>query len=226
MTTLEKTLSGILLILIIGLIVLYVMYDSKDNQLISANAVLSEKEATIREFRTADGKTVTEKPAAEISRDDLKHYPDIVKDMKSMQVEIKRLNSIITAGFNATGKGEVIIVRDTITQNSPVSDSVQVNDGYLQLKGGINSNRFGYSYQYQDSLTFALSWKKKWLFGKETLYGTGSLSNPNAKILNQTAIKIQGARDKRFVISAGVSYDPFQNQFSPSIHAGYAIFKF
>jgi len=204
--------------------------ETKSRQLESKTSALEEKEATIREFRTASGRTATEKPTAEISNADFeKHYADIVKDLRQdMDIKLRNVVGVLKAEIEAQGKGELILVRDTIRVPGAVPmvlDSAFIDDGYLKLKGGITARTFGYNYNYSDSLIFAVHSSRKWFLGNEKLVGTGRLSNPNAKITNQTSIVIR-KRDKRFVISAGVGYNPFTNQVVPSVHAGYALFKF
>lgn len=200
-----------------------------NRKLESSAGVLQEREAQITHFKAQSGKTVGEKPAAEISKADLqKHYADITAELQDMKVEVSRLRTAVRVQFQAIGKGEAIIVRDTIRLpglQDQATDSVFVNDGYLSLKARIGP-AFRYQYAYQDSVIVAVSGKKKWLFGNEVLQGSVKFGNPNARAISQTAVVLQGARDKRFVISAGVSYDPFGNRFVPAVHAGYALFKF
>jgi hypothetical protein len=195
----------------------------------SSAAVLQEKEAEITYFKAQSGKTVGVKPAAEISKSDLqKHYSDMSADLKDMKVELSRLRTAVRLQFQAIGKGEAIIVRDTIRLpglQDQATDSVFVNDGYLSLKARIGQT-FRYKYAYQDSVIVAVSGKKKWVFGNEVLQGTVKFGNPNARAINQTAVVLQGARDKRFNVSIGAGYDPLTNQVRPGIYVGYSVFKF
>lgn len=200
-----------------------------NRKLDSSAGVLQEKEAQITYFKAQSGKTVGVKPAAEVSKADLqKHYADLTADLQDMKVELSRLRTAVKVQFQAIGKGEAIIVRDTIRLpglQDQATDSVFVNDGYLSLKARIG-DKFRYQYAYQDSVIVAVSGKKKWLFGNEVLQGSVKFGNPNARAINQTAVVLQGARDKRFVISVGASYNPFTNTLAPGVHLGYAIFKF
>lgn len=220
------------LLAILALIIAFLLWrDSRRSaKLESAQSALTEKSDSIRYFVSESGKTVSEKSAADITRDDLEeHYPDIVAELKDLKIELKNVRAVLRANIEAQGSGVVTIIRDTIrvSGTAPViQDSVNINDGYLSMAGWINGRQFRYQYAYQDSIIFSISGKKKWLFGKESLIGSARMSNPNATVLNQNAILIKEARDKRFVISVGVGYAPFSNQFSPSIHAGYALVKF
>lgn len=226
--TLPKTL---LIVAALVMVIVYLIFrlQSKSNQLDSANSALTEKEATIREFRTLQGKTATEKVTAVISTGDLKdHYPEVAKELADLKIQLRNIKGVLTASIESTGKGEVIIVRDTIRLPGAVPvvlDSVKINDGYLKFRGQAKNGMFGYSYTYQDSMTFAIARKRNWLFGKETLSGTGKLQNPNAKITNQTSIVIP-TRDKRFNISAGIGYDFYNKRAVPTVYAGYSLIKF
>lgn len=199
------------------------------NKLSRTNSVLSEKTDSIRYWRSKSGRTVSEKPAAEISKSDLqKHYSDLSADLKDMKVELSRLRTAVKVQFQAIGKGEAIIVRDTIRLlglQDQATDSVFVNDGYLSLKARIG-DKFRYQYAYQDSVIVAVSGKKKWLLGNEILQGKVKFGNPNARAISQTAVVLQGARDKRLNVSIGAGYDPFTNQVRPGIYVGYSVFKF
>jgi hypothetical protein len=202
--------------------------DTRDKML-SAQSSLSEKEATIREFRTAQGKTATEKVTAEVSKSDLKdHYPEVTKELADLKIQLRNLKGVLTASIAANGKGEVIIVRDTIRVAGAfpvVLDSVKINDGYLRFKGQAKNGMFGYAYSYADSITFAVHTKKRWFLGSEKLYGTGKLQNPNAKITNQTSLVIKN-RDKRWNVSAGVGYDFYGKRVVPTVYAGYSLIRF
>lgn len=226
--TLPKTL---LIVAALVMVIVYLMFrlQGKSNQLDSANSALTEKEATIREFRTVQGKTATEKVTAEVSKSDLKeHYPELTKELADLKIQVRQLRGILTTTIEAKGKGEVIIVRDTIRVAGAVPvvlDSVKINDGYLRFKGQAKNGMFGYAYTYADSITFAVHTKKRWFLGSEKLYGTGKLQNPNAKITNQTSLVIKN-RDKRWNVSAGVGYDFYGKRVVPTVYAGYSLIKF
>lgn len=200
-----------------------------NRKLDSSAGVLQEKEAQITYFKAQSGKIVAEKPAAEVSKADLqKHHASLSAELQDMKVELSRLRTAVKVQFQAIGKGEAIIVRDTIRLpglQAQATDSVFVNDGYLSLKARIG-DKFRYQYGYQDSVIVAVSGKKKWIFGNEALQGKVKFGNPNARAISQTAVVLQGARDKRFVLSVGLNYDPFTNTFAPGVHCGWALIKF
>jgi hypothetical protein len=224
----NKILAVALFFVSMTLICFIIAFYFQSRQYRSIKSLVDEKEATIREFRTVQGKTATEKVTAEVSKQDLKdHYPELTKELADLKIQVRQLQGILTTTIEAKGKGEVIIVRDTIRLPGAVPvilDSVKINDGYLRFKGQAKNGLFGYSYTYQDSMTFAIARKRNWLFGKETLYGTGKLQNPNAKITNQTSLVIKN-RDKRWNVSAGVGYDFYGKRVVPTVYAGYSLIK-
>jgi uncharacterized protein DUF6549 len=219
-----------LALLIMVLIFLYAW--NLRSKLESATSVLQEKDAQLTYFKANSGKTVSEKPGAEISRQDFeKHYSDLAADLKDLKVKIRSLNAVFKAAIEAKGEGVVTIVRDTVRLPGYIPfimDSVFIDDSYLKLKAqiipGTFESKLSYSYTYQDSIVMAIAGKRKWFLGNERLYGSARMSNPNARSLSQTAVLLK-QRDKRFVISLGANYDPFSNRVSPGIHCGWALIK-
>ena len=190
----------------------------------SLESVIREKEGKITYWKTEAGKTVSSKPAAEVLPSDVaKAYPELVEELKKeLRIEVKQLRAVLSAAIEARGEGVVRIMHDTVrvTTGTGSSDSLFVNDGYLSLRAAIPGR---YRYTYKDSLLWAVYDKKKWLLGNSRLYGDFRLSNPNAKALNQTSILIK-KRDKRFVISAGVSYS-IDGRLLPGVHCGFALIR-
>lgn len=195
----------------------------------SAQSVILEKDAKIEYWKSESGKTVSSKPAAEITKADLqKHYQDLAADLKDMQIKLNQVKAVLKAVVEAKGQGIVSIVHDTIEVPGAVPivlDSIFIDDSYLSLKGGIKNQQFGYKYTYSDSILFALVRKRKGLFGKSTLYGEVRMSNPNSRAVGQTSILIR-ERPKRFYIGVGASYNPFTNRLEPGVQAGYRLIQF
>lgn len=221
--------SLLILALGIAIVLLFLYAWNLRGKLQLTKSILTEKEAQLSYFTAKSGKTVSEKPAGEVTKADLqKHYADLTADLKDMKVKLSGLQAVFKAAIEAKGEGAVTIVHDTVRVPGSVPvvlDSVFIADGWLRLRGGIKDQRFGYKYVYQDSIVMAISGKKRWFLGKERLYGSVRLSNPAARATNQTAL-LMNHRDKRFYIGVGANYDPFSNRFSPGIHAGWALVKF
>jgi hypothetical protein len=200
-----------------------------NRKLESSAAVLQEKEAQITYFKAQSGKIVAQKPAAEISKADLQdHYRDVAADLKDMRIKLSQVRAVLKASIEATGSGQVRIVRDTVRVPGRAvmqRDSLFFEDGYLDLLALINPGIGGnYRYTYSDTILWAAYDKKKWIFGNERLYADFRLSNPNARAVNMTSVLIR-QRDKRFNVSIGVGYDPFTNQVRPGIYVGYSLIR-
>jgi hypothetical protein len=219
---------------------LFVVYDWGRGQQMTAESrgsIIREQNAELEYRKSKEGKIIAEKEAAVAQVKDLKEaYPRLAKLLtEQMDIRLKNLRTSIQAEFQALNSGTSNIIRDTIfKEGKPVAfvDSVKVDDGYLNLDGILNPSNSGelksldWKYSYQDSVTIALHVKKKWFLGKETLYSSFMLQNPNAKVINSTSTQVQTYRDKRWVISAGAYYDPFRDQWGASVHFGRALFKF
>jgi len=220
------------ILMAIMLFILWDLYQGQRRSSESKSSIIREKDSEIEYRKTKEGKIIAEKEAAEARAKDLSEaYPRLAKVLTDqMDIRLKNLRSSIQAEFRAMNSGSSSIVHDTIWKEGKVTvvDSVKINDHYLSFLGGFNADRstLNWKYSYTDSITIALHVKKKWLFGNEKLYTSFSLSNPNSKVTNATSVHIQEHRDKRWVISTGISYDPFRNQFSPSVNFGYALVKF
>lgn len=199
----------------------------------SLNSIIKEQNGVITYWQTEAGKVASTKPAAEIMKSDLNdHYPEIVKEIKDLRIEIKNLRAISKASFEAIGEGKIKIIHDTIELPGYIPfirDSVFIDDHYMKLKAqvipGTHDSYLAYKYIYQDTVIAAVAWKRKGWFGKRSLEGTFRLSNPKARAISQTSILIS-EKPKRFYVGVGASYNPFTNTFAPSVHAGMAIIKF
>lgn len=196
-------------------------------------SILIEKKDSLRYHKNKYNQVVAEKASVEISAkefmDNYKAEETKLKDQ--LNVTAKDLRAYMDAKFVTVGHGNTTVIHNHYTDSTgraQDSTSLQISDGYLALRASISDStrRAKYIYTYSDSMTFAISVKKKWVLGSEKLYGSGVFGNPNTKITHSTSVLIKDYRDKRWVVSAGVSYNPFVNQFVPAVHFGYALIKF
>lgn len=196
-------------------------------------SILTEKKDSIRYHKNKFNQVVSEKKSADITTKEFQDFykSETAKLKDQLGINAKNLKAYMDAKFTTIGKGNTTVVHNHYidsTGRAQDSTSLQISDGYLALRASISdSTRIAkYLYTYSDSMTFAISVKKKWFLGKEELYGSGVFGNANTKITHSTSVLIKDYRDKRWVVSAGVSYNPFINQFQPAVHFGYALFKF
>jgi len=221
----------IVILLIIEAIVLST-FKEKNDQLKKSESIIEEKNATIQYYITKDKRTVAEKDAAIATAEQFKNaYPALANEIiKSFDIKIKDLRAYVRNEFEAHGSGNAVTNNHYYIDSTVVRHSIwelKASDGYLDFRATvIDSLHAPYEYQYTDTITTAIAIRKKWFAGKERLYATSELRNPNAKIIGTTNVLIKDYRDKRWVISAGVSYIPFTNTFQPTVSFGYALIKF
>lgn len=194
-------------------------------------SVITEKDAVIKYHVNDKGKIIAEKEASQIStKEFLDAYQSEAERLRNdMDIRTKNLRAYIQASFDAKGQGTGSVINNYYDSagHKMLTRHFTMTDGYLTFNAIIDSTaKSNYVYDYQDSLIYAFHVKKKWLLAPEKFYGSGMLSNKNAKITNATNVLINDYKDKRWVISAGVGYDPFSNQFRPVVSLGYALFKF
>lgn len=215
-------LAAVITLVLIGALLLWQQDRTKR---FSAESALTEQQAKTIYWQTEAGKTVSSKPAAEITKADLQeHYQDIAAELKDMKIKLNQVKAVLKATIEASGEGVGLIVHDTVLlATGPESrDSLVTNDGYLNHR--IAANNAGYKYTYRDSILFALVRKRKGWFGKESLYGEVKMSNPASRSIGQTSILIR-ERQKRFNVSVGAGYDPFSNSVRPGVFIGYSLIK-
>lgn len=195
-------------------------------------SILTEKQDSIRYHKNKFNQVVSEKKSADITTKEFQDFykSETAKLKDQLDINAKNIKAYMDAKFVAAGHGQGTVIHNHYidsTGRTQDSTSLSVADGHLSFHATIyDSLHLHYKYTYSDSMTFAISVKKKWFLGKESLYGSGVFGNQNTKITHSTSVLIKDYRDKRWVVSAGVSYNPFINQFQPALHFGYALFKF
>ena len=226
------TLISVLIASVLIICLLYNKNMKSQAREIKLTSIIKEKTDSIRHRKNKDGQTVSEKSAASVTPKQFEEaYADLAKELnRQFDVKIKDLRAVIKAEFEARGEGNAVTnyynVYDSLQRDTVKAINFKVDDGYLDLDATILPSRSPYKYVYGDTLSYGFVAKKKWLLGREQLYGFGGLRNPNAKIIAATNVLIDSYRDKRWVVSAGVSYLPLTNQVQPSVTVGYALFKF
>lgn len=213
---------------------LYVNLQKTKRELKSKDSALTSANAEITWHKNAQGKLIAEKQAAEIRAKDLEQsFPKLAEVLtEQMDIKIKNLKAAIHAEFMAQGDGVVDIHYhyDSAT-GKPIPSRWQFNvdDGYLDLKAeGLDSLQATYAYTYGDTLTYAFELRKKWLLGNKSLYGSGMLRNPGARIVNSESVLIDDFKDKRFGIGpyVGYGFGPDGGQTTIGISVHWSVFKF
>ncbi len=234
---------AILLLIVFGAIVSVAMYFTFRNirdlksKLASKDQAIEERDAVIKYRTTENGKLIADKQAAELRAEDLeKAYPKLAEAIsKQMDIKISRLTAVVQAQFQA--QGELLGRIDTgtfkptgLTLNPELhtfNRHGQLTDKYLNadLYWQDGSNKISGLYTYTDSIVFAFHMKGKW-WQRKQLFGSGMLSNPQAKITNMTSIQVKEFKDKRFGIGPSINYDPFINRVTIGVGLHYSLIKF
>lgn len=228
--------------------ILIIELNKRVQSLQGANRSLTSEMIT---YRNDNGRLLSQVSAAEIRAKDIeRQLPEVYASLKKdFDIKSRNLRAYMQAEFVARGSGNAEIKPITEldsgtysngsgekpTWHTLKSDTTElqpfamfIDDGYLNLMSEVYSeDRAPYQYTYSDTLKYAFHMKGK-LFSKKQLYGTGMLSNANARILNSEAVLINEFRDRRFGIGPSVSYglgpDGMNWQIGISIH--YSIIKF
>lgn len=223
---------AILISALTAIIIFLFMYiwetDKRVQGLQSANAA---QQSEISYHTSRSGKLIAERQAAELRVKEFKEtYPKMAEDItRDFDIKIKNLKAYMQSEFQAVGKGDADITNNYYTDSTGVRRSyweLKASDGYLDFSSTVlDSLHAPYKYTYSDTIKYAFSVKKKWLFGKQSLYGSGMLGNPNAKITNTQSVLINDFKDKRFGVGPYVGYG-LNGKVSFGLSVQYSLIKF
>lgn len=181
-----------------------------DQKISRFKSVIDEKNSLISHYINENGRVVADKKAAEVRASEIKSmYPEIYASVKKdFDIKIKDLKAYMQSEFKATGSGKSDVHNHYYPATGSVATDIVSRDGYLDYKGTIiDSVRATYEYSYTDTIKYAISVRRDWLFGNEKLYSSATLSNKNAKIYGSRSILIDDYRDKRWGLGVGLFYD-------------------
>lgn len=196
------------------------------------DTIIAEQNDSIRHRTNEYGRVVAEKLAAQATAKQLAEaYPQLEKELKDeFDIKIRDLKSYIRNQITARGQGQASVVNNYYIDsagNKIATRDLRFADGYLDFRSTIDTTSLANStYTYTDTIVTAIHSRKKWFLGKESLYASSSLKNPNARVTASTNLLVDDVRDKRFVIYVGAGYDPFAQQATINIGLGYALIKF
>lgn len=230
-----KTYTREIIAYVVVVFLLFLLWDLRrhskntEEQFKSAH---TESKSQIKYLTNEMGRILSEKKTAEItSKQFIELYNAEAKQLREMDVRIKGLKAFVKAEIKASGSGlSTITTGDTdlaFTSEDPADpgeSTLNFNDGYLSFSSSLPSMKSNYT--YTDTLVYAISFKRKWFLGKESLYSSATMMNKNSKITNSTDVLINDYKDKRWAVTVGPYYDPFRGQAGVSIGIGYSLIKF
>jgi len=217
------------LLIVAGLAIKQMEQFKRENN--QKEAIIAEQADSLKYHRNERGHLIAEKIAVQAHADDLeKAYPKLAQELHDeLDLKFKQIKSLVQAGFQAQGSGNSTVIHnhyDSAGSSYPFWQ-LKASDGYMNFQADIyDSLHAPYKYNYRDTITTTVAFRKKWLFGKEQLFSSSYLKNPNAKVTNSTSLLIDSYRDKRYGLGVGIGYDPLTNK--PVINAGvyFLILKF
>lgn len=190
-------------------LLLSVIY-KQDQRISSLSSVIEEKSSEVSYYKNENGKIVAEKKAAEITASELrKMYPEIQKSIaKDFGIKVKDLKLYMESQFKSTGGGKAEVHNHYYPDEKTSYTEISANDGYLEFKGKVyDSLTASYQYSYTDTIKQTMSMKRDWILGNQYLYGSATLSNPNAKVTGGKAVLMKDYKDKRWGVGVGLFYD-------------------
>jgi hypothetical protein len=229
--------AALMFILVAALILMVGLYAKASRRSDHIESALKEKDGVIKYHENAYGRIVAEKNAAQLSTKEFQEFyaKESRRLSEQFDVKIKNVRAMISAEFAAHGSGNAGVTNHYYIDSTGAqtkSTQIRISDGYLDATiEHIDSLRNPYDYTYSDSILFAFHVKKSWVFGAEKLYGSGMLSNPNAKIMKSTAVMVDNYRDKRWSVGPSLTaYPVIDNgvrvRLTPGVSVQWALFKF
>lgn len=230
----KKDITYLIIIVVIGFIAFYffnrnrILRETIDRK----DSILAEKNDSLRYRRNREGQLIAEKLVAEgTTKEIASAYPKLAKELKDeFDVKIKDLKAYVKNEIAVQGKGNSQITNyyGDSTNKATRRRDLLFHDGYLRFSATIydSIDAADSFYSYQDTITTIIHGRRKWFMGREKLFASSSLKNPNAKVIGTTNILVDSYKDKRFVVFVGVGYDPFSNKVIINGGLGYALFKF
>lgn len=121
--------------------------------------------------------------------------PDLIQEVKSLDVKLNRAQSISTSGFVVRTPASVAL-RDSIIYDTIRIKRFDYNDGFFQIKGSALGNIQNLDLAYTDTLVQVVYRGERerpwlWIFSPRKLMQRVSLKNPNAQIHYSKHLEIE-----------------------------------
>lgn len=194
-----------------------------------ANGMLTNE---VTAYKTVNGKLLSQNQAAELREKEFRQaLPELADALtKQMDIKLRNFRAGVLADFIARGSGnsqisriDTLLLHDTISTSSFEPFALTFYDGYLSFKSDVYSELNAPSeYVYGDTIKFSFNMQRPKRFHQKQLFVSGSLANPNAKILNSKGVLINEFKQKRFGIGPAVGYGVVFGS-NNELHHGYFI---
>lgn len=226
-------LEIVFLALLLGAVMFVIAIVGKmQDRIRSYESVIKEKNDEITYHKNQNGLLVARKSAAELAVEDIKNsYPEIYRALKrDLDISVRDLKAYIQSEISVTGTGDGSVVNNYFTTNK--YDTVKyrtfsMSDGYLEMNADIlDSGKAPYKYTYADTVKQAISTSRKWFLGREYLYGSATLSNPNAKVVGSTNVLIKDYKPRKWGVGIGAQYNLMTGKPSLGVGIQYNLISF
>lgn len=202
-------------------------------------SIIREKNDSLHYERNKNGILIAEKSAAEVTtKEALEFYAAELKEIKEQtKINARDIKAFVKAEFQAHGEGNAAVTPVIVTNEDGSTQEMtdfHFSDSFLTFDSRIltGESTAPSQYTYTDKLTFAFHTKKDHWWSLEKLYGTGYLSNPNARITKATEVMVDNYKDKRWGIGFSAGFGAMivdqEIKVGPVVQVGltYNIIKF
>ena len=237
-----KLIIALIVLLLITLAIASVLIYGKDKKIHSlqqANGVLTNEVTT---YKHVNGKLLADNQAAEVRAKDFeKALPQLADALtRQMDIKLRNFRAGVVASIEARGSGNASITPIDTAELTVIDEmphfgqpntlgdkfepfALTFDDGYLSFKSDVYSELNAPSeYVYGDTIKFAFSMKRPKRFHQKQLFVSGSLSNPNAKVIRSEGVLVNEFKQKRFGIGPSIGYALMMSP-GGELHHGYTI---
>lgn len=205
----NKTLLGLVVLLVISLLFTYDAYNRKQSESHNLSQVIKEKEAKIDSVKLKNGQVMYEKLRVEMDRDNiLESYSDLGDKLHDMGVKNKDLRSALSLAQSTQGSGEGTVDTVTVTVNDTtyIASRINISEPFFNFSATIyDLGRYDYQYSVLDSLTVLNTTQRKNIFSQWEHSVKVVNENPKTIITGVTSITIK-EKASRFVVGPSVGY--------------------
>ncbi|MVT11389.1 DUF6549 family protein [Chitinophaga tropicalis] len=195
--------------------------------------IIAAKDDTVRTWQDEAGRWRAEATSTQVANKDLQEFFHMEAEQirKDFNLKLKNVTGYLRANLQTSGtvtikpdSGTTVIVR-----NPSGSDTAhfRYRDHWSKFDATLLNNKLTLDYQTRDSVAFAMSRKRRSLFGPKRAVLEGISYNPNSTIAGITGIEIK-APNYRWSIGPCAAYGWMGNRWSlfTGVSVQYSLIKF
>lgn len=186
---------GLVLLLVLSLFLFSSWKKQKSayNRIKDANISINKQ---LSYFQNENGQLIAQNQVLNLRSNELSALlPQIAKEIKNLQVQLSRAQSVSTTIFTVKTPATVHI-RDSTVYDTVAVRRFDYNDGFFTIQGTAIGDQQQLHMSYQDTLVQVVFRGKRkhpwlWIFSKRILTQRVSFKNPNARIHYTQHIEIE-----------------------------------